>query len=60
LPSNPFTQALAYVRDRRLGLEVFLTDPNVSMDTNCLERALRAIPMGRKNWNYMQQISVTD
>lgn len=50
LPSSPFTQALDYIRERRLGLEVFLTDPEVPMDTNHLERALRAVPMGRKNW----------
>lgn len=52
LPSNPLTQALAYARDRRLGLEVYLTDPEVPIDTNHLERALRAIPMGRKNWMF--------
>lgn len=52
LPSNPFTQALEYVHARRLGLEVFLTDPDVPIDTNHLERALRAIPMGRKSWNF--------
>ena len=50
LPSNPFVQALGYLRTRRLGLEVFLTDPDVPIDTNHLERALRAIPMGRRNW----------
>jgi len=50
LPSNPLTKALAYARDRRGGLEVFLTDPDVPIDTNHLERALRVIPMGRKNW----------
>ena len=50
LPSNPLTKALAYARDRRVGLEVFLTDPDVPIDTNHLERGLRVIPMGRKNW----------
>ena len=50
LPSNPLTKALAYVRERRAGLEVFLGDPDVPIDTNHLERALRVIPMGRKNW----------
>ena len=49
-PSNPFIQALNYVHQRRAGLEVFLTDPDVPIDTNHLERALRVIPMGRKNW----------
>ncbi|HTV98311.1 MAG TPA: IS66 family transposase [Steroidobacteraceae bacterium] len=27
-PSNPFIQALNYVRERRLGLEIFLADPD--------------------------------
>jgi hypothetical protein len=48
LPSNPLTKALAYVRERRVGLEVFLGDADVPMDTNHIERALRAIPMGRR------------
>lgn len=50
LPSSPLTKALSYAHERREGLEVFLTDPDVPVDTNHLERALRAIPMGRKNW----------
>ena len=50
LPSNPLTKALAYARERRCALEVYLNDPDVPIDTNHLERALRAIPMGRKNW----------
>ena len=52
LPSNPMTKALAYARERRVGLEVYLTDPDVPIDTNHLERALRAIPMGKKNWMF--------
>ena len=31
-------------------LKVFLSDPDVPIDTNHLERALRPVPMGRKNW----------
>jgi transposase len=50
LPSNPFTKALAYARERRAALEVFLGDADVPIDTNHLERALRPIPMGRRNW----------
>jgi len=49
-PSNPYMQALNYVRARRAGLEVFLTDADVPMDTNHVERALRVVPLGRKNW----------
>ncbi|KAB2844933.1 MAG: IS66 family transposase, partial [Burkholderiales bacterium] len=50
LPSSPLLKALAYARERRLGLEVYLTDPQAPIDTNHLERALRVIPMGKKNW----------
>lgn len=52
LPSSPFTRALAYARERREGLLVYLDDADVDIDTNALERALRVIPMGRKNWMF--------
>jgi transposase len=50
LPSNRLTKALNYVNKRKDALELFLTDPEIPIDTNELERALRVIPMGRKNW----------
>lgn len=50
LPSSPFTKALAYAREREEGLKVYLDDPQVAIDTNHLERALRPIPLGRRNW----------
>jgi len=52
LPTNPFTKAAVYARQRRKGLEIFLADPDVPLDTNHLERTLRVIPMGRKNWMF--------
>jgi hypothetical protein len=48
--SNPLSQALAYAMNREHALKVFLNDPDVPPDTNHLERALRVIPMGRRNW----------
>ena len=50
LPSNPFSKAAGYAIARQGRLSVFLSDPAVPIDTNHLERALRPIPMGRKNW----------
>lgn len=50
LPSDPMAKALNYVLHRESSLSVFLQDPDVPLDTNHLERALRPIPMGRKNW----------
>ena len=52
LPSDPFTKALRYLSERRMELQVFLENPDVALDTNHLERALRPIPMGRKNWMF--------
>ncbi len=50
LPSNPLTKALPYARERRCGLEVYLNDPDVPIDTNHSGACPTAIPMGRKNW----------
>jgi transposase len=47
-PSNPFMKALKYAKDRRMQLEMYWRDPDVAIDTNHLEHALRVIPMGRK------------
>ncbi|MBV1877644.1 MAG: IS66 family transposase [Pseudomonadales bacterium] len=52
LPDNPLLKAVRYMLHRQAKLKVFLEDPDVPMDTNYIERALRPIPMGRKNWNF--------
>ncbi len=50
LPDNPLIKAVGYVLNRQGELRVFLEDPDVPLDTNHLERGLRPIPMGKKNW----------
>lgn len=50
LPSNKFQKAASYALKREEGLRVYLRDPAVPIDTNHLERQIRPIPMGRKNW----------
>jgi hypothetical protein len=50
LPSNPFRQAAHYALDRRAALSVFLADPTVPLDTNHLERQIRPVALGRRNW----------
>ena len=47
---SPIIQAAHYVLQRQAALKVFLEDPEVPLDTNHVERTLRVIPMGRKNW----------
>lgn len=48
--SAPLTKALVYADNHQAQLKVYPGDPDVPIDTNHLERALRVIPMGRKNW----------
>ena len=50
LPSSPYNKALGYLNNRVVELRVFLENPDVPLDTNHVERALRVIPMGKKNW----------
>jgi transposase len=50
LPTNPFTKAAQYALERQAALRVFLEYPAVPLDTNHLEREIRAIAMGRKAW----------
>ena len=48
-PKHPLTKAIHYGVARENKLRVFLEDPDLPLYTNHLERALRVIPMGRKN-----------
>lgn len=50
LPTNPFTKAARYALDREAALRVFLQYPDVALDTNHVERAIRPIALGRKNF----------
>jgi len=52
LPTNRFVQALGYAHRRRHALSLFLGDPELPVDTNHLERSLRPIPLGRRNWMF--------
>lgn len=49
-PQSLLSKALHYALERRDGLEVFLSDPEVAIDTNHLERGIRPIAMGKRNW----------
>ncbi len=52
LPTDKLSKALNYVMNREQPLRVFLKNPDVVLDTNALERGLRVIPMGKKNWMF--------
>jgi len=49
LPQSPLGKAFAYLGKQFDGLRVFLTDPDVALDNNQTERAMRSVVLGRKN-----------
>lgn len=52
LPLDKLSKALFYALGREEALKVYLKKPEVVMDTNAIERGLRVIPMGKKNWMF--------
>ena len=50
LPKDPFLKALNYAGSRRTQLELCLSNPDVPIDTNHVERGVRPIACGRRNW----------
>lgn len=52
LPTNPCGQAAEYALKREAALKVFLSDAAVPIDTTHLEREIRPVALGRKNWMF--------
>lgn len=45
-------KALRYALKLEIALRQFLTDGRLEMENNAAERALRAVAVGRKNWEF--------
>lgn len=50
VPGTPLATAVGYSRNHRAALRRFLDDARLSPDNNAVERALRLVAVGRKNW----------
>ncbi|MGE0711188.1 MAG: transposase, partial [Planctomycetota bacterium] len=50
IPGTPLATAVGYSRNHRVASRRFLDDPQLSPDNNAVERALRLVAVGRKNW----------
>lgn len=50
VPGTPLATAVGYARNHRVAQRRFLDDPRLSPDNNAVERALRLVAVGRKNW----------
>ena len=52
LDKSPYMKALKYALEREAGLRIFLENPEVPIDNNHTERAIRPTAIGRKNWMF--------
>lgn len=48
--SSLLGKAVAYARERQSGLTHFLRHPDIPLSNNHVERAIRPVALGRKNW----------
>ena len=47
---GPLGQAIFYTRERKKSLSEFLDHPDMPISNNHVERAIRPVAIGRKNW----------
>jgi transposase len=50
VPSDLFVKAAKYLLKRKEELSLFLTNHDLPLDTNHIERQIRPVAVGRKNW----------
>ena len=53
LPKSSTGKAVRYVLNNWKSLNVFTTDGRLTIDNNVSERAVRALAIGRKNWQFI-------
>lgn len=49
-PTSPLGKAITYARNQWGPLQTFLLDGHLEIDNGAVERALRGVAVGRKNW----------
>jgi hypothetical protein len=53
LPSSPLGQAKNYLRNHWEALEVYTQDGSLPIDNNWVERLMKRVAIGRKNWLFI-------
>jgi hypothetical protein len=60
LPKSGLGAALGYLLGNIEHLKTFLEDPQVPIDNNAAERAMRAVAIGRKNYLHIGSLAAGD
>ena len=57
LPKSPRFKAISYMLSREDNFALYLTNPDIRMDNNPAERALRKVCIGKKNWMFVGSLT---
>ena len=60
LPSSARFKAIKYMLSRKENFKLYLTNPDIRMDNNPAERALRKVCIGKKNWIFVGSLKGGD
>ena len=52
LPKGPAAEAISYALNQRKYLERYLGDGRIPIDNNAIERQMRSVAVGRRNWTF--------
>lgn len=56
LPKSDFAEALRYIRNHWVALNVFVSDGRIPIDNNQVEQLMRQVALGRKAWLFVGNV----
>lgn len=57
LPKSDFAEALGYLRNHWVALNVYVTDGRIPIDNNTVEQLMKQVAMGRKAWLFVCSVA---
>ena len=57
LPKSDFGEALRYLRNHWLALNVYVTDGRIPIDNNAVEQLMKQVALGRKAWLFVSNVA---
>ncbi len=57
LPKDKFAEALGYLRNHWVALQLYLSDGRLPIDNNDVEQLMKQVALGRKNWLFIGSVA---
>ena len=56
LPKSDFAEAVRYIRNHWVALNVYVSDGRLPIDNNCVEQLMKQVALGRKAWLFVGNV----